>query len=56
MQYKVIKDANRIVRNCPYVVNDPYKNKKRWSEVLVIIIQFVQSLEWVEATLLLIWR
>ena len=33
MQYKVIKDANRIVRNCPYVVNDPYKNKKRWSEV-----------------------
>lgn len=33
MQYKVIKDANKIVKNCPYVVNDPYKNKKRWSEV-----------------------
>ena len=33
MQYKVIKDANKIVKNCPYVVNDPYKNKKRWSKV-----------------------
>ncbi len=33
MQYKVIKDANKIVKNCPYVVNDQYKNKKRWSEV-----------------------
>ena len=33
MQYKVIKDANKIVKNCSYVVNDPAKYKKKWHEV-----------------------
>lgn len=41
MQYKVIKDANRIVRNCPYVVNEPYKIRNTGVKFLVIIIQFV---------------
>ena len=33
MQYKVIKDANKIVKNCSYVVNDSAKYKKKWHEV-----------------------
>ena len=32
MQYKVIKNADKIVKNSPYVVNNPEKYKNKWKE------------------------
>ena len=33
MQYKVIKNADKIVKNSPYVVNNPEKYKNKWKEL-----------------------
>ena len=33
MQYKIIKNADRIVKGSKYVVNNPYDNKNKWSEI-----------------------
>lgn len=33
MQYKIIKNADKIVKGSKYVVNNPYENKNKWSKV-----------------------
>lgn len=33
MEYKVIKDADRIIGRSPYVVSDPRKYKNKWSDL-----------------------
>ena len=33
MQYKVIKNADKIVKSSPYVVNNPEKYKNKWKEL-----------------------
>ncbi|MBQ6841142.1 MAG: tRNA (guanosine(46)-N7)-methyltransferase TrmB [Bacilli bacterium] len=33
MQYNVVKDADRIVRSCSYVVNEPTKYKNKWNDL-----------------------
>ena len=33
MQYNVIKDANKIIKRSPYLVNNPMENKNKWEKV-----------------------
>ncbi len=33
MQYNVIKDANKIIKRSPYLVNNPMDNKNKWEKV-----------------------
>ena len=33
MQYKIIKNADKIVKGSKYVVNNPYENKNKWSKI-----------------------
>ncbi len=33
MEYNVIKNADKIVSSCPYVVNDPTKYKNKWHDL-----------------------
>ena len=33
MEYNVIKNADKIVSSCPYVVNDPMKYKNKWNDL-----------------------
>ncbi len=33
MRYNVIKNADKIVKGSKYVVNNPYENKNKWSQI-----------------------
>jgi len=33
MRYNVIKNADKIVKNSKFVVNNPYENKNKWSQI-----------------------
>ena len=33
MRYNIIKNADKIVKNSKFVVNDPYRNKNNWNNI-----------------------
>lgn len=33
MEYNVVKNADKIVKNCPYVVSEPFKYKNKWHDL-----------------------